>query len=69
MERLVNVFERVFGGHIAQRGAGLDEVPEAVNGEILMLVRVCVQNQERFVLVLRRRLPHEQDVRVLIREE
>ena len=42
MERLVDVFERVFGGHIAERSAGLDEVPEVVNGELLMLVRVFV---------------------------
>ena len=42
MERLVNVFEGIFGRKIAQRGARLDEVAEVVGRKLLMLAQVSV---------------------------
>src|ERR1017187_7036658 len=68
MERLVNILKGVLRGHVTQRRAGLDEMPEVVRMKLLMLLRVLVQDEERFLLVLRRGLPHQQDVRVLARE-
>ena len=43
MERLVNVFESVFRRDIAQRRAGLDELPEVVGaGWLCALLPVLV---------------------------
>ena len=38
MERLVNVFQGIFGRDIAQRGTGLNEVAEVVGVKLLMQV-------------------------------
>jgi len=68
MERLVNVSRDIRARHRAGGVPAWTKVPEVSVWNFLMLVRVFVQNQKRFVLMLGRGLPHQQDVRVLAGE-
>src|SRR5438477_8166881 len=62
MKWFMNVFHSMLRGDIAQRRAGLDEMPEMIDVKILVPQQVLIQNQQRFIFVGRRGFPEEKNV-------
>lgn len=65
VEGFGEVIERVFGGDVAQGGAGLDEAAEVVGVEVLVVMGVFVKDEQSFLGVLHRGFPEEEDVGVV----